>query len=162
MPRERFDDCTTTDRYVQVNWRRRDDNSDQADQYVQVSTHSDGETTVSRLLGWAIGIISNVDAPAADWPNQTDEWRTAALDWLKQVTAHGTEVTGEFTQLDAAAIDRLIKALHKSKRQALGDPYRIVGDTPDPPVGPIRVIGDVTGPGDCWVPTGPNGEGHWV
>ena len=37
------------------------------------------------LIGWAIGIISNVDGDApADfpWPHQTQEWRTAARNWL--------------------------------------------------------------------------------
>ena len=37
------------------------------------------------LLGWAIGIISNVDATAAGWPNQTDEWRTAVREWMDAV-----------------------------------------------------------------------------
>lgn len=35
-------------------------------------------------LGFAIGIISNVDAPEAGWPYQTDEWRTAARKFLRE------------------------------------------------------------------------------
>lgn len=35
--------------------------------------------------GWAIAIISNVDAPEVGWPHQTEEWRTAARSWLDAV-----------------------------------------------------------------------------
>lgn len=37
------------------------------------------------LVGWAITIISNVDAPEVGWPSQTDEWRTAARGWLDSI-----------------------------------------------------------------------------
>lgn len=39
-------------------------------------------STESELIGWGIAIISNVDFPDAEWPNQTDEWRQAARSWL--------------------------------------------------------------------------------
>ena len=39
----------------------------------------------TELIGWAIAIISNVDFPDAEWPNQTDEWRKAARSWLDSV-----------------------------------------------------------------------------
>lgn len=120
MPRERIDDPTNPGRYVQVNWRRQTDEPDQAPQYVQISTHHDGMSTVSRLIGWAIGIISNVDAPATGWPNQTDEWRKTARQWLDTAASHRSECTGEYVQVGPEEIDRLIKALHKAKRQAFG------------------------------------------
>ena len=40
------------------------------------------------LVGWAIAIISNVDGDAPGdypWPHQTQEWRTAARNWLDSI-----------------------------------------------------------------------------
>lgn len=68
MPREKVGDLTTEGRYVQVNWRRDEDEPG----YVQVSTHGpDGRGA-------------------------------------------------EYVHLDAEGLDRMIRTLHKAKRQAFG------------------------------------------
>lgn len=36
-------------------------------------------------VGQAIVIISNVDAPEAGWPHQTEAWQAAARRWLDEV-----------------------------------------------------------------------------
>ena len=42
-------------------------------------------SNVSDLIGWAITIISNVDACDVGWPRQTKEWQEAARNWLDAV-----------------------------------------------------------------------------
>ena len=49
------------------------------------------DTAHDHLIGWAIGIISNVDAPEEAWPHQSDEWREAARKWLDEVHSHDQE-----------------------------------------------------------------------
>ena len=39
------------------------------------------------LVGWAIAILSNVDAPEVGWPHQTQEWRDACRNWLDAAAA---------------------------------------------------------------------------
>jgi hypothetical protein len=48
----------------------------------QVSGEMPGQ--VNGDIGFAISIISNVDAPETRWPRQTDEWREAARRFLGQ------------------------------------------------------------------------------
>lgn len=50
--------------------------------------------TDRELVGWAIAIISNVDANDVEWPRQTEEWRNAARSWLDAV-ADGDAPTEE-------------------------------------------------------------------
>jgi hypothetical protein len=114
MPNHKVGDLTTPGRYAQVNWRR----DEHEPGYVQVSTH-DATSPAAELIGAAIGIISNVDAPEAGWPRQTAEWRQAARAWLDKAT--DPNLMGVYTHLDEAGIGRLIKTLHKAKRQAFGE-----------------------------------------
>lgn len=123
MPRERFDDPTTPGRYAQVNWRRHGDSDPDAPGYVQVSTHDQTEDhPAGELIGWAIGIISNVDAPTPGWALQTAEWREAARAWLDKAATHSAELDSNYAQLDEKQTAAMIKALHKARRQAFGHP----------------------------------------
>lgn len=47
------------------------------------------------LVGWAVAVVSNVDAPAAGWPQQTGEWRTAARQWLDAIATQALVPDGE-------------------------------------------------------------------
>lgn len=158
MPRDKFQDPTVSGRYAQINWRRRDEATDDTVPYVQISTHHEGESTVSELLGQAIGLLSNVDAPGGGWPNQSDEWREVVTAWLDRAAKHASETTGEYVQVGPDEIADVIKTLHKAKRQAFDEPQGGVV-----PPSTLRFIGDTPAtPGDAWVPTGTNGEGYWV
>lgn len=46
-------------------------------------------STDRELLDSALGLISNVDAPAEGWPNQAQEWRDTARRWLDQYATVG-------------------------------------------------------------------------
>jgi hypothetical protein len=47
------------------------------------------------LMGWAVAVVSSVDAPAAGWPQQTGEWRTAARQWLDAIATQALVPDGE-------------------------------------------------------------------
>lgn len=113
MPRETIPDHTTDTRKVEVTWRR-DENEPG---YVQLAT-KDSRSVAMDLVGAAIGIISNVDAPHAGWPNQDDGWRQAAQTWLTR--AAQADLDGVFVHLGPDECQRLTNRLHKAKRQAFG------------------------------------------
>lgn len=111
MPKELISDPTQQRRHTEVSWRRRPglDPDDQGTSpgHVQVAT-------------------VNLDSPF-EFPEV--EHGTA---WEAGERFDGWRVT-----LDEAGIDRLIKALHKAKRQAFGEAPGGVLQS-----GTIRVIGD--------------------
>lgn len=113
MPREQIGDHSTVTRRVEVSWRR-DENEPG---YIQVAT-KDTASVAAELIGTAIGIISNVDAPVAGFPVQSEEWRQAARVWLDR--AAQADVDGTFAHLGPDECQHLIKTLHKAKRQAFG------------------------------------------
>lgn len=47
------------------------------------------------LMGWAVAVVSSVDAPAAGWPQQTGEWRTAARQWLDAIATQALVPDGQ-------------------------------------------------------------------
>lgn len=147
MPREQISDHSTDVRKVEVTWRR-DENEPG---YVQLAT-KDSASVAAELIGTAVGIISNVDAPAADWPVQAEEWRTAARVWLDR--AAQVDVDGTFAHLGPDECQHLIKTLHKAKRQAFG-PAALADDE--------HALRDVTEIGDSgprWVCIRPEHDGQ--
>lgn len=60
-------------------------------------------------VGWAIAIISSVDAPEAGWPNQADEWRTAARQFFD--FTRGSAGEQDAPNATATVIDRAVKQL---------------------------------------------------
>jgi hypothetical protein len=128
MPRDRFDDPDTPGLYVQVNTRRPDGDPQAPDTegHCQISTHDEqGATTAAGLLGWALGIISNVDAPESGWPSQPPEWREAARAWLDKVASHAPELTGTYITLTPDTARKLIKSLHRGINLAWPDPNAV-------------------------------------
>lgn len=105
---------------------------------VESEDASDLNDNLSDLVGWAITIISNVDAPEAAWPHQSEEWRVAARRWLDKATPWLDDYLDEL-----AALDRINPRLADACREIAGvlwdfEWVRYPGD-PNGPIGEIRL-----------------------
>lgn len=88
-----------------------------------MSDHID--TDVAHDEGWAIAIISNVDAPEVGWPHQTEEWRTAARSWLDAVHAPADPMSEQQTDDQAergaeTMNDRSLELVIREQLTAMG------------------------------------------
>lgn len=159
MPREKIPDPTTPGRWLEVNWRRGSDTDPDEPRYVQLATRDEGHLndkgeiqawTAAELIGWAIALISSVDAewsPPDNLTNgeraaielaaraedadlssidlgtqQSEEWREAAHQFLLRAASRRTteELMGVFAQLGPVGLKQTIRTLHKARGQAYG------------------------------------------
>lgn len=111
MPRQRVNDHTTEDLYVQVSWRRQDEIPEStAPGHVQIATINDRtDALVLQLLDEAVALLGQNDKDL-----QLDRW----MAWIDKQARVRDELTGWYASLDAAAVGELTKTLHKAKRQA--------------------------------------------
>lgn len=94
MPKDKIEDTTSGGWYAEVSWRRKPDGDDRgsAEGHVQLAT---------------VNLHSPFEFPDIDTRDHFEA---------------GERFDGWRVTLDEAGIDRLIKALHKAKRQAFGGP----------------------------------------